>query len=86
MFETIKVLLSPRKAVRTIQSAENQHDRLTMKFERALASRLAGTYGKAYDAGFEQGRQLGAEQGRSKERAYLLSHGVKLPPDIMGSG
>ncbi len=84
MFETIKVLLSPRKAVRTIQASDNQHDRLTMKFERALASRLAGTYTKAYDAGFKQGQELGVEQGRSKERAYLLAHGVKVPPSIGG--
>lgn len=82
MFETIRVLLSPRKAVQTIQAAENQHDRLTRKFERALASRLAGTYSRAYDAGFKQGQELGLEIGRSKERAYLLAHGVKLPPDI----
>ncbi len=66
--------------MKVLVESEDLHDRLTRKFERALASRLAGTYGKAYKEGFANGRGIGIAEGRQVERVALQEAGVRLPP------
>jgi hypothetical protein len=55
--------------------------RVEGQYERALASRLAGTYKKAYDKGFDSGRVLGLKEGRLLERSELQAAGVVLPQE-----
>lgn len=93
MFAVIRIFFSPRLTLRRIEqiqfAAEEQRcalmdeiARFDEKLNRAVMSRVTGTYRMAYDEGFKDGLLRGREQGKFEYRQGLLKLGIRAPEDV----
>lgn len=82
MFKCIGCFFHPVRSARTIKEFVDGRDRFESQIERALVSRLTGTYIKAYDTAYAEAFIEGTKKGRKVLIAQLQQAGIKMPVGV----
>lgn len=82
MFKCIGCFFHPVRSARIIKDLGEGRDRFESQIERALVSRLTGTYIKAYDTAYAEAFIEGTKKGRKVLIAQLQQAGIKMPVGV----
>lgn len=81
-FKAVGCTFHPVRSARLIKDLGEGRSRFEASLERALVSRLSGTYIKAYAKAYEEAYSRGVSEGRRILIASLREAGIAVPKGV----